>query len=82
MAAIISFVALSAEAQETKPEMPSQEMKPEISSPAGKIESPAMGKAEMPVEVQNLMKFIGRWESDASLYHGRKDLQSNVLGGL
>jgi hypothetical protein len=67
MAAIISFVALSAEGQETKPEMPSQEMKPEMSSPAEKIESPAMGKAEMPVEVQNLMKFIGRWESEASL---------------
>ena len=71
--AAIFFGTLQTKAQQDQPAMPSSEEnspmpEPDISMP---------GNSETPAEISNLMKFVGDWESDATLTTEGKTVKVN-----
>jgi hypothetical protein len=70
--AVFSFLGVQLNAQHNN----------EPSSSESKVETPAMNMSRnaatpVPVPVQNLMKFVGRWEADATLSSEGKTVQVN-----
>ena len=66
-AVVFSFAAIQMNAQQQKPDVAAPDDKSGTPDMSSSMMPGVMGKSEKPVEVTNLMKFVGNWQSDASL---------------
>ena len=77
-AVLFSFAVIQMKAQEKKPDVTATDDKSEIPDMnSHNVMSGMMGKSETPVEISSLMKFVGSWQSDASLTTEGKTVKVN-----